>query len=572
MKKKIIPGLIAAGVLALALLIISVAYLIQKYSPSKEHMALKDYYKLSANDEAAIILDNDILDTRAKVIDGHVYLDHGFVSEQLNSRFYWDSNENILLYTTATDVISANANDSQYQVTKAAKDWERPIVKASEDSAWIDIDFVKNFTKMDYRYKKKPNRVVLTTKYGDITVKKAKKDTALRYKGGIKSRILKDLKADEELVLLEELENWNKVASKDGITGYVRSKYLSDPEKKTLTSDFKEETFSHIKKDHTICMAWHQVTDPTANSQISSILANTKGINVISPTWFYLNDNDGNLADLASRDYVKYCQKNHIEVWALFSNLENPDADTTKVLTHTSRRQNLVNQIVSMAIQYNLDGVNLDFEAIKTEAGESYVQLIRELSIKLRNNGIVFSVDNYVPTDYTAFYNRREQANFADYVVTMGYDQHTTTSEEAGSVAALDWVTEGVDNTLKEVPAEQTILAMPFYTRIWTLTPDKSKESEGSTEYKFSAKAYGMSAAWSIVQDHGVKPKWDNTSGQYYAEYTKGDDIVKVWLENDKSMEQRLKLMKDRKLAGAAFWKLGFETGNIWDTVVKYID
>lgn len=570
MKKKIVPILIAAGVLILALLIIASTYLIQKYSPSKEHMALKDYYKISDDDEVAIILNHDILDVRATLIEDHVYLDYDFVNSQLNPRFYWDFNENILLYTTASDVISVNADAKQYLITKSAADWERPIVKASEQSALIDIDFVKNFTNMDYSYRKNPKRVIITSQFGDITVKKTEKSTALRYKGGIKSDILKDLEKDEKLIVLDELENWNKVATEDGLVGFVRSKYLSDPEKETITSHFKEETIPHIKRDHRICLAWHQVTSASANRQISSILTNTKGITVISPTWFYLDDNEGNLADLASKDYVKYCQKNHVEVWGLFSNLENPDVDTAKVLTHTSLRQNLVNQIVSMAIQYNLDGVNLDFEAIKAEAGTAYVQFIRELSIKLRNNGIVFSIDNYVPANYNTFYNRKEQAAFSDYIVIMGYDQHTTTSEEAGSVAALDWVTEGVDNTLKEVPAEQTILAMPFYTRIWTLSPDTSKESEGSTQYKFSAKAYGMSEAWSIIQDHGVTPKWDETCGQYYAEYKEKKNIIKTWLENGNSMEERLKLMKDRNLAGAAFWKLGFESNDIWDTIIKY--
>ena len=169
-------------------------------------------------------------------------------------------------------------------------------------------------------------------------------------------------------------------------------------------------------------MAWHQVTNQSANNAVSSVLANTRGINVLSPTWFYLNDNNGNIANLASLNYVNYCHNQGIEVWALVSNLENKNVDTTEVLTHTSKRQNLVNQIVSMAIQYNLDGINVDFESMNGEkVGDAFIEFIRELSIKCKNNGVVLSVDNYVPMSHTSFYNRKEQANFADYVVIMGY-------------------------------------------------------------------------------------------------------------------------------------------------------
>ena len=198
-------------------------------------------------------------------------------------------------------------------------------------------------------------------------------------------------------------------------------------------------------------MAWHQVTNATANSDIANVLGSTKGLNVISPTWFYLNDNNGGLEDLASSSYVTYCHQHNVEVWALVSNLENKDVDSTYVLTHTSARQNLVNQIVSAAIQYNLDGINLDFEALDgASVGDGFIQLVRELSLKCANNGIVLSVDNYSPYSFNAFYNRSEQAAFADYIVLMGYDQHYAGSEEAGSVAALDWVKEGVSNTLAE--------------------------------------------------------------------------------------------------------------------------
>jgi spore germination protein YaaH len=296
-------------------------------------------------------------------------------------------------------------------------------------------------------------------------------------------------------------------------------------------------------------------------------------VNVISPTWFYLNDNNGNLANLASIDYVNYCHSQGVEVWALVSNLENKDADSAEVLTHTSKRQNLVNQIVSMAIQYNLDGINLDFESLNQgDVGDAYIEFVRELSIKCANNGIVLSIDNYVPTEYTAFYQRAEQANFADYVVIMGYDEHYVGSDE-GSVSSLNWVKQGVDDTLKEVPAEQVILGMPFYTRVWALTPENAEDADEGTDitYKVTSQAYGMRSASNLLSSYGATKTWLEDCGQNYAEFKDGDTLYKVWLEDSASAEERLKLMNEKELAGASFWKLGFETSDIWDTIIKYM-
>jgi spore germination protein YaaH len=252
--------------------------------------------------------------------------------------------------------------------------------------------------------------------------------------------------------------------------------------------------------------------------------------------------------------------------------LENTDVDTTYVLSHTSVRQNLVNQIISAAIQYNLDGINLDFEALDgTGVGDSYIQFVRELSLKCANNGIVLSVDNYVPSAYTAFYDRAEQALFADYVVIMGYDEHFAGDDEAGSVASLSWVTDAVQNTLVEVPSDQIILGMPFYTRVWCKTPNNDA-SDTEIIYSLTSQAYGMSSASKLVESNNAEKVWLDDCGQFYAEYESDGSTYMIWLEDSSSAEERLRLLDTYSLAGASFWKLGFETSDIWDTVIKYIN
>lgn len=577
MKKKIIP-VIAAGLLILVvILFMLLGNLIEKYSPSKETEDLSTYYGLSSDTEIALILNNEVIDAKGRLIDGHVYLDYNTVYNYINSRFYWDTNENILRYTTSTDLISAAAESTSYTVSKEAKSFDQIIVKGDAAAAYLSLDFVKQYSDFSYVLYENPNRLVLTTAWGDYTIASAKKSSEIRYQGGIKSPILTTVEKNAELTVLSPDETWTKVATADGVIGYIRSKNLGTTSTKTVSSDFVPEQFTHITKDFKINMAWHQVTNQSANGNIASVLQSTKGINVLSPTWFYLNDNNGGIASLASTSYVDYCHQNGIEVWALVSNLENPDVNAESVLSRTSTRDNLTNALISAAIQYDLDGINVDFEALNVDAvGTSFIQFIRELSIKCANNGIVLSVDNYVPSAYTSFYNRAEQARFADYVVLMAYDEHYAGSEEAGSVASIGYVTKGVEDTLQDVPAAQLILGMPFYTRVWSETPIDGDGSTGETDnvvdYALSSYAAGMSDVQKLISANGAEQVWLDDIGQNYVEYKNSGVTYKIWIEDATSLEEKLKVMTSHNLAGGSFWKLGLETSSIWDTIIKYIN
>ncbi len=615
MKKKIIPFIAVGVLIVVILLFIALGNLIEKYTPTKERKDLDDYYSISSQNEAAIILDHKLLDTKAKVEENVIYLEYEMV-KSFNPRFYWDYNENILRYTTSSDLITVHAGESQYTVTKDTMPYDHPIVKTDGDQTYVALDFVRQYSDFNYEVYNSPNRIVMTGEWGDYETAVIKKDTQLRYQGGIKSPILADLSKETEIIVLMPDEKWTKVATADGIIGYVRSKLLSETTVKTAVSEYVPESFSHIKKDFKINMGWHQVTTETANSTISTVLPNSKGLNVISPTWFYLNDNNGNIASLASKDYVDYCHQHQVEVWALVSNLENKEVNTTEVLTYTSRRETLVNNLISAAIQFNLDGINVDLEALKPEAGDAYIQFIRELSLKCEANNIVLSVDNYVPTDYTAFYNRAEQALFADYIAIMAYDEHYAGSDEAGSVASIGFVTEGVQNTLNEVPAEQIILGMPFYTRVWSETPitsgqsestdnaapnpddandnenmadnhngqnaDETSDDNNATEdddfadsyqlFTLDSYATNMNEISKLLSSNGVTPVWSDADGQYYAEYLNNGITYKIWIENAVSLEEKLKVLKEYNLAGGAFWKLGLESSDVWDIIIKYIN
>lgn len=563
-KKKRSPIPLVFGLILVVILVSLAGMVMKKYAPTKEKMELTQYYNVSAADQLAVVYNHEVMKFSGIYLNGHSYLDYNIVHDYLNERFYEDQNENLLIYTTATDVIKiplVGDSITKYTVSQKETTSDYPIATIQNQTVYIALDFVKQYTKMDYTYYENPNRVVILTDYAKYKEATVKEDTQIRYRGGVKSPILKQIKTKEVLTVLEKGNNWTKVESKDGIVGYIKANTLTQEKEIVPTNDFKEE-FAHNFKDFKINMAWNQITNQNANAKIANTLASTKGINVVSPTWFYLNSDNGDIASLASTDYVTYCHQNNIEVWGLVSNLENKKVSTTKVLTHTSLREHLEQQIVAQAVAYGLDGINIDFEAVSADVGDGYIQFIREISLLCREKGLVLSVDNYVPTAGSMFYNRKEQAVFADYVIMMGYDEHYS-GTDSGSVASIGYVTNGIKEMIAQnVPANQIILGMPFYTRLW------SETDSGST---VTSKTLGMKDTQAFIAKNNAQKTWSDKDGQNYVEVQNAGTTYKIWVEDEKSLALKLSLMNTDALAGGAFWKLGLEDPSIWNTISQYM-
>ena len=579
MRKKAGPVVAALLLIIVIILILVVGRKIEQYIPSEEMADLNSYFSITEADDVAIVWNEGLSEQKAKVFDGTIYVTLDFLKE-LNDRFYWDENEQLLRYTTSEASVTVYAEQSDYYIGNDVTKGDTVIVRIDGDTVYVALDFAKNYADLAYQLYTEPQRIVLTSDWSTIhTQVSIKQDTQLREKGGIKSPILSELTKGTNVSLLESMVNWSKVCTTDGLIGYVKNSKLTDSDEAAgePAHSYAGETFTHQLMDQPVRLLWHQVTNQQANARIATVLANSKGANVISPTWFYLNDNDGNLTDIGSSSYVDYCHSQGVKVWALVSNLENSEVDSTYVLTHTSVRENLVNQVITKALSYNLDGVNIDFESLAGEVGDGYIQFIRELSLKCEDNGLVLSVDNYVPSAYTQFYNRAEQANYADYVIVMAYDEHYAGGEE-GSVASIDFVKTGVSDTLAEgVPNDQLILGMPFYTRIWAETPKQEDgdsaeaASEDYVDYDLSSEAVGMAEARTRIDANGADITWLEELGQNYSEYEKDGVTYKIWLEDAQSLEQKLQVVQDQNLAGGAFWKSGMETADVWDVIGEYL-
>ena len=565
-KKRITIGVV---VVLLALAAILAVIMLKKFAPNKTHMSLTKYFQVTDQGMMPVVLEDDICGLKAIEKDGHIYVDREFVTEKLNHRFYWDANENMLLYTTSTQLISAALNSKDCYInnkSRVSKDYT--IAVAQDKVVYVALDYVQQYTAMDYKQYKKPNRIVIHTVYNkDISYADAKDDVQIRNKQSIKSPILQDVKSGQKLrVLAGENKDtgFMKVMSESGVIGYVQAKKMKETYKKQSETTFREESYSHILMDKQVNLVWHQVTNQSANGRLSGLLSATKGVNVVAPTWFETSDNDGNVTSLASDSYVQTAHQAGVQVWALCSDF-GPKMKIGKVLGTTSKRQKLVKNLIAEAIRYDLDGINIDFENVKKDSGEDFIQFVRELGIMCRNNGVVLSIDNYPPAGgISAYYNRKEQAEVADYVITMSYDEYYAGSKEAGPVSSISYVTNSIQEVGEEVPAEQMVIALPFYSRHW-------KEKTKGGKAKLSSEACSMKGAQTVLKDSGKKATWDDATGMNYVEYTESGTVHKIWIEDAKSLELKMKAVSDANLGGVAFWKLGLEDASVWNMIEKYV-
>lgn len=556
----------AVMVLVVILLIVVVAAVgvltaaIKRRTPSDTRMDLNTYYGLEKEDDVALVLQNTVSEAKGKLMDGHVYLDYDTVSNVLGGRFYWEADSSQMLYTTPNEILTIAPESTAYTVNGENKDEGYKIIRQTDDKIYLALDFIQKYMKITSTVTEKPNKAVIRYQWGSEKIVKAKNDTVIRYRGGIKSDILADVAKGTELTLIEELDNWSQVATPDGFDGYVAKEDLTASEEKDVEYDgsYKEE-FTSLTRDHKINLAWHQVTSEDANAGLAQTLEGITGINVISPTWFSVTGAEGTISSLASADYVKLAHEKGLEVWGLIDNF-NKDVSTLDTLSNRTSREHLIQKLIEEAARVGLDGINVDFETLTQEEAPHFIQFIRELSISCRKNNLVLSIDDPVP-QFTSFYNRKEQGIVADYVIIMGYDEHTDGTEKAGSVASLPFVEEGIQQTLKEVPKNKVINGVPFYTRLWFTDNAGTVTSE----------IMGMDQADKIVAEMGMEKYWNKDVSQNYAELATDNGLYQIWLEDEQSLDAKMQLIQKYELGGVAEWKLGFERADVWNTISQYL-
>lgn len=558
-KKKAAPVLVVLILIVLVGAAGIVSFLINRYKPGTEYMAGNEYFNLTDENSVALIQNGELLEEQAVLIGGEPYAAYTYVESQLNSCFYWDEETKGILLTTSGGVQTLLPGDAAVAKTPGG---QPAVQQESDGTVYISMDVVKEYTDLDYAYYNDPNRVVIRNEWDGVEQATVQSDTAqVRQKGGIKSLILADVQKGDTLLYLENLDNWCKVMTADGYTGYIRTEDISEPEAIEARTA-KKDSYERITRDHKINLVWHQSTSTESNDAMAEMTAEMTGVNVISPTWFSVTDETGTISSLASADYVKLAHDAGREVWGLIDNF-NEAFDETTDLAYASVRSRIIEQLLAEAASCGMDGINVDFENLKEAGIPHYLQFLRELTSAAHTQNLVVSVDTPVPQAYTMYYQRGEQARFVDYMIVMAYDEHFAGSEEAGSVSSLPFVQQAVEEMTRVMPADQVICGIPFYTRVWT---EKFGQSAITSE------VLGMDGAKNYAKENQMTETWDASLGQNVATVETSDARYTIWMEDEQSMEEKLKVIQSADLAGVAEWKLGFERADVWSLISEYIE
>ncbi len=535
------------------------------YMYTNDRTNLDEYYGVQDKDDFPVIYENYVSEMHARRFGEACYMDLDTVRELLNNRFYYGSRDQVLIYCLPEERISAKAGEKSWEsdVNGVTEEAYAPLV-LDGDKVYVALDFVRKFTNFYYGVHTEPNRVVLRNKWGTEKMATVKGSTNMRTLGGVKAPIVASVDQGTDVLILEDLDDWVRIETADGFYGYVESKYLSDMREQQMepVTDVPKTEPQFRKVDGRASIAFNVTSYKESNDSIDGMLVGTKGINVLAPTWFTLVTDAGEVNCKASSEYVKKAHKNGMQVWGVLDNFQNEEGLVCTEFLHTLEgRSAVINEVVTRAGDYDLDGVNVDIEGLGETDGPDFVEFVREICIACRRAGLIISVNNYVPYNFNDYYDLLEQGTFADYVIIMGYDEHFAGSEEAGSVASIGYVEYGIQEALKEVPAERLINAIPFYTRGWT-----TKGGE------LSSVLLDMVEAKKFVEEHKMDEEWNSTAGQYYAEKKEGKKLYQIWREDKKSVGLKLDVMEKYGLAGVAVWRLGLETNDVWDKIEDYVE
>lgn len=529
-------------------------YYVKKYMPTKARADLNSYFSVSG-DNVELYLNHekqveDSVLTLGRMQDGEVYLPYGFVVKQLNIRFYYDDDEKTLRYALPDSV-------EIYQPGEKEKDGKLPYFVDGKN-IFLSLSLiqshtaleVENFTDTEHK------RVFLYNAFGKEKQATLTAKEAVRVQGGVKSPILTDMEKGDKVLVLEKMEKWSKVETKDGFIGYLRNSRLGDEVEIEKSSDFQAPVYSHKSMGEGVhpTLAFHQITTREANNTLDTLLPNAAEANIVAPTWYVLSDNAGNFISYSDANYVAKAHAAGKKVFATLNNFDAGKVDAKALFSAAKHRSALIENLVKDLKEKQVDGINVDIELLPESAARDYLEFMRELSIACRTEELFLSVDCYVPYSYNAYYNIKELGEICDYVVIMCYDEHYAGSEEAGSVSSLSYVERGIDESAAEMDKNRVIIALPFYTRVWITDANGKLRSE----------ALSITKAKEWITEKNVPLEWKEDIGQYYGVIQDGNEKKEIWMEDEKSMEAKMSLLREKGIQGVAAWKLGQEPQGFW--------
>lgn len=429
------------------------------------------------------------------------------------------------------------------------------VIKKFDNNVYIPVDLFIADYDIDVNYYEKTEAVVLdyTNMYylkGEIL----NKDAVIRLDKDIKSPIINNnLEIGSTLYVYEEFDKWYKVRTPNGILGFIEKKYIKlNHTKDIFKTELETESEKEVLNSKKINLTWDYTY---AKVQNTDNIVEIPGVNTISPTWFSIVDVEGKIYDKGNTEYVNKYKKLGYDIWPIFDNSFDPDM-THEFLKSSIIREEIINNLLNIYLNYGFEGINIDFENVYLKDKDLLTQFIRELYPVFKANNMIVSMDvTAISTNenWSMSFDRVRLKDATDYLVFMAYDQHWASSPVAGSVAEYTWVERNLLRLFDLIPREKLILAVPFYTRLWTIEDDK-----------VSSQALTMEIANKFIANNNMQLSWDHKAGQFYGELERDSKLYKIWLEDAKSLEYKASLIHKYDLAGIASWRKGFESPDIW--------
>ncbi len=496
--------------------------------------------------------------------EGEIYFPLVFVKKYLDSNIWWDEKNDMVIVTTDEKVYHFVPGSKEGLLNLQPQVIEHGII-ASESIVYAPAALLRELYEADIIYNTERNTVSVRAAGDQYLTGTIGKSGRMRAQATIWSGWTGEVEKGEVVKIINEAKRWVWVEKEDGSMGYYpQSRVEPAGVKGGVSAEKPGESSATVKPWKTlqepVFLTWEYVFSATANP---ATIGDLDGVQVISPTWFQLEEN-GIVIDKGSQRYVDWAHSQGKKVWGVFFNDCEIDL-THDFLSDAALRIKAYEQILEYAKGYGLDGIDIDFEYMYMEDKEAFVQFVREITPLLHEKGLnvtLYVIFHSTSERWSRCYDHQRLAEVADYLIVMAYDQHTA---RAGSVASLPWVERGVVRMLEDVPAGKLLLGVPLYTRLW------KEETDENGEVKTTRSTLTLPQAEKWIEDNAAQVVVDNDSGQHYAEVQRGEAVYKMWLEDKYSLEKRVALMKKYHLAGIAAWRRGLEKGETWRELTELL-
>lgn len=529
------------------------------------YYVIKRNYIVSKINQTNLIINNSNATSSLKnnvyIKDGVVYVSKPDIYNFFDNTIIYDEKYNQVVTTSSTKIASLPIDSKQIQVNSS-----NTTIKAGaiilDEVAYVPISELDEVYNIKTTYVESEDLVYIDSLDREQQTATLKKDSSIKYKPTIISATLAKAKQGDTLTIANRSDypvpnGWTRVRTENGTLGYIQTGKLN--EFKTI----REKAEEKAKIEGPISLAWdyysEYVSAPTRTGKIT-------GVNVVSPSFFYMTKySTTNVYENVGNEgiaYVNWAHGNGYQIWPMLTNSNMNE--TSKMLSDYKSRENVINQIIKYIKQYNLDGINIDFEGMYETDKDNFSRFLIEIRPRLNEIGAVLSVDVTAPDgapEWSLCYDRYTIGKVADYVMFMAYDQYGVSATKAGTTAGHNWVEANVKKFLgqEEVKAEKIILGIPFYTRVW-------KEINGNV----ISSVVNIGNVNNLIPSNATKT-WDEDLQQYYVEYKKGGATYKIWVEDEKSIEAKLDLVSKYNLGGAAYWEYDRATNSIWNLIESKI-